>query len=60
MSRLSTTDSRRVIPMSDVKVTVFDGAYHDVDSSEMAFKICASICFKEAACKAKPGSCSSR
>jgi len=41
-------------PMSDVKVTVFDGAYHDVDSSEMAFKICASICFKEAARKAKP------
>src|SRR5271165_4103638 len=41
-------------PMSDVKVTVFDGAYHDVDSSEMAFKICSSICFKEAARKAKP------
>ena len=41
-------------PMSDVKVTVFDGAYHDVDSSEMAFKICASICIKEAARKAKP------
>ncbi len=41
-------------PMSDVKVTVFDGAYHDVDSSEMAFKICASICVKEAARKAKP------
>jgi elongation factor G len=41
-------------PMSDVKVTVFDGAYHDVDSSEMAFKICASICIKEAAKKAKP------
>ena len=41
-------------PMSDVKVTVFDGAYHDVDSSEMAFKICASICIKEAAGKAKP------
>jgi elongation factor G len=41
-------------PMSDVKVTVFDGASHDVDSSEMAFKICASICFKEAARKAKP------
>src|SRR5207302_2007080 len=40
-------------PMSNVKVTVFDGAYHDVDSSEMAFKICASICFKEAARKAK-------
>src|SRR5208283_2626128 len=35
-------------PMSDVKVTVFDGAYHDVDSSEMAFKICSSICIKEA------------
>jgi elongation factor G len=41
-------------PMSDVKVTVFDGDYHDVDSSEMAFKICASICIKEAARKAKP------
>jgi elongation factor G len=40
-------------PMSNVRVTVFDGAYHDVDSSEMAFKICASICFKEAAKKAK-------
>ena len=42
------------IPMSNVKVAVFDGDYHDVDSSEMAFKICASICFKEAARKAKP------
>ncbi|HKV95118.1 MAG TPA: elongation factor G [Candidatus Angelobacter sp.] len=41
-------------PMSDVKVTVFDGAYHEVDSSEMAFKICSSICFKEAARKARP------
>ncbi len=41
-------------PMSDIKVTVFDGAYHDVDSSEMAFKICSSICVKEAARKAKP------
>jgi len=41
-------------PMSDVKVTVFDGAYHEVDSSEMAFKICASICVKEAARKVKP------
>ncbi len=41
-------------PMSDVKVTLFDGDYHDVDSSEMAFKICSSICFKEAARKAKP------
>ena len=41
-------------PMSNIRVTVFDGAYHDVDSSEMAFKICGSICFKEAARKAKP------
>jgi elongation factor G len=41
-------------PMVDVKVAVFDGAYHDVDSSEMAFKICASVCIKEAARKAKP------
>jgi len=41
-------------PLSNIKVTVFDGNSHDVDSSEMAFKICASICFKEAARKAKP------
>jgi elongation factor G len=41
-------------PMSDVKITLYDGDYHDVDSSEMAFKICASVCFKEAARKAKP------
>ena len=40
--------------MEDVKVTVFDGAYHDVDSSEMAFKICGSICVKEACRRAKP------
>ncbi len=40
-------------PMVDVKVTVVDGAYHDVDSSEMAFKICSSICIKEACQKAK-------
>jgi len=40
--------------MVDVKVAVFDGAYHEVDSSEMAFKICASICVKEACRKAKP------
>ena len=40
-------------PMEDVKVTVFDGAYHDVDSSEMAFKICSSICVKEACRRAK-------
>ncbi len=41
-------------PLNNIKVTVFDGAYHEVDSSEMAFKICASICFKEACHKAKP------
>ncbi len=40
-------------PMVDVKVTVLDGAYHDVDSSEMAFKICSSICVKDACRKAK-------
>ena len=42
-------------PMSDVKVIVFDGDYHDVDSSEMAFKICASICVKEAAAQGQAG-----
>jgi len=41
-------------PVVDVKVTLFDGSYHDVDSSEMAFKIAGSMCFKEAASKAKP------
>ncbi len=41
-------------PMVDVKASVYDGAYHDVDSSEMAFKICSSICFKEACKRAKP------
>ncbi len=38
----------------DVKVTVFDGSYHEVDSSEMAFKICGSMAFKEACQKAGP------
>jgi len=41
-------------PMSNIKIVVYDGDYHDVDSSEMAFKICSSICFKEAARKARP------
>jgi elongation factor G len=40
--------------MENVTVSVVDGAYHDVDSSEMAFKICSSICVKEALRKAKP------
>ena len=39
-------------PVEDVKVTLYDGSYHDVDSSEMAFKLAASMCFKEGARKA--------
>ena len=41
-------------PVVDVKVTVFDGSYHEVDSSEMAFKIAASMAFKEGFKKANP------
>jgi elongation factor G len=41
-------------PVVDVKVTAFDGSYHDVDSNEMAFKIAASMGFKEGFRKAKP------
>ena len=40
--------------MVDVKVSLYDGSYHEVDSNEMAFKIAGSIAFKEAARKAKP------
>lgn len=38
----------------DVKVTLFDGSYHDVDSSEMAFKVCAAMAFRNAVLKADP------
>ena len=41
-------------PVLDVKVSLFDGSYHDVDSNEMAFKIAASMCFREGARKANP------
>jgi len=41
-------------PVEDVKVKLFDGSFHDVDSSEMAFKIAGSMAFKEAARKANP------
>jgi len=41
-------------PVEDVKVTLYDGSYHDVDSSEMAFKIAGSMAFKEGALKASP------
>ncbi|MBH1989507.1 MAG: elongation factor G [Myxococcaceae bacterium] len=41
-------------PVVDIKITLFDGSYHDVDSNEMAFKIAASMAFKEGAKKAGP------
>ncbi|MEK7783737.1 MAG: elongation factor G, partial [Candidatus Binatota bacterium] len=41
-------------PIVDVKVTLLDGSYHDVDSSEIAFKIAGSMAFKEAVSKASP------
>ena len=41
-------------PVADVKVTLYDGSYHDVDSSEMAFKVAGSMAFKQGALKADP------
>ena len=41
-------------PVVDLKVTLFDGSYHEVDSSEMAFKIAGSMAFKEGCLKAGP------
>ena len=41
-------------PVIDIKATLFDGSYHDVDSSEMAYKIAASMALKEAGKKCKP------
>jgi elongation factor G len=41
-------------PVEDIKVRLFDGSYHEVDSSEMAFKIAGSMGFKEACRKANP------
>jgi len=41
-------------PVVDIKVTLYDGSYHDVDSSEMAFKIAGSMCFKQGTVSAKP------
>jgi len=41
-------------PVVDVKVTLYDGSYHDVDSSETAFRIAGSMCFKEGAKRAQP------
>lgn len=41
-------------PVTNIKVTLYDGSYHDVDSSEMSFKIAANMCFKKGVEKAKP------
>jgi elongation factor G len=41
-------------PVLDCRVSLYDGSYHDVDSSEVAFRIAGSMAFKEGAAKAKP------
>ncbi len=41
-------------PIEDIKVTLYDGSFHDVDSSEMAFKIAGSMCFRQGALEASP------
>jgi len=48
------TGIRAGFPVVDIKVTIFDGSYHDVDSNEMAFKIAGSMAFKEGTKKAGP------
>ena len=47
-------------PVVDVKVALMDGSYHDVDSSEMAFKIAGSMAFKDRHCRRPAQSCSSQ
>ena len=47
-------------PVVDVKVTLVDGSYHDVDSNEMAFKIAGSMAFKEGFAQGQARCCSSR
>ena len=49
-----TAGVRAGFPVVDVKVTLYDGSYHEVDSSELAFKIAGSMAFKEACRKAQP------
>jgi len=41
-------------PIEDVKITLYDGSYHDVDSSEIAFKIAGAMCFRQGALEAEP------